>query len=153
MQRITGTVVKTGTLALALALGLALSGCGGGGGGGDKPPVGDSPPVAQRAVAGTAAKGLIKGARVNVHALDAQGVRATASLANALTGADGSYKLQVPLSVRNFVIEVSSAVSGFRATRPRRSITAIRTGARACRWHATRARRCRPSRSRAASAG
>jgi hypothetical protein len=100
MQTIAGTVVKSGVIALALA----LSGCGGGGG---NAPVAD-PPVAQRAVQGTAAKGLIKGARVNVHALDAQGVRAGTALASATTGADGTYLLQVPASIRNFVLEVSA---------------------------------------------
>lgn len=86
---------------------LALAGCGGGGG--DSAPAPGPVPVAQRDVQGTAAKGLIKGAKVSAHAIDAQGVRATSALATATTGADGSYKLQVPLSVRNFVIEVSAA--------------------------------------------
>jgi hypothetical protein len=105
MKRIAGTAVKTGVIALALA----LSGCGGGGGA-DAPAAGAPPaPVAQRDIQGTAAKGLIKGARVSVHALDAQGVRATAALATAVTVADGTYKLQVPLTVRAFVIEVSAA--------------------------------------------
>lgn len=108
MQRITGTAVKTGALALALV----LAGCGGGGGGGeDSPPVANNPPppVAQRDVQGTAAKGLIKGAKVSLYAIDAQGVRAASALATAVTGADGTYKLQIPASVRNFVIEVSAA--------------------------------------------
>ncbi|MET0980680.1 MAG: hypothetical protein ABWY02_01145 [Telluria sp.] len=107
MKRISGTVVQTGVLALALA----LAGCGGGGSG-DSAPVASAPPVAidvQRDVQGTAAKGLIKGAKVSVHAIDAQGVRAAAALATAITGADGTYKLQIPASVHNFVIEVSAA--------------------------------------------
>jgi hypothetical protein len=106
----TGMAVKTGVLALALA----LSGCGGGGGGGDSAPAPDAP-VAQRAVQGTAAKGLIKGARIDVHALDPLGVRASSVLASATTGADGTYRLQVPLSVRNFVIEVSAAPGAMMA--------------------------------------
>jgi hypothetical protein len=60
-------------------------------------------------VQGTAAKGLIKGARVNVHAIDAQGVRASAVLASATTGSDGTYKLQIPAAVLNFLIEVAAA--------------------------------------------
>lgn len=104
MQRMTGTAVKTGVLALALA----LTGCGGGGGGGNSSPAPDAP-VAQRTVQGTAAKGLIKGAKVSVHAIDAQGVRASALLASTTTASDGTYKVQVPVSVRNFVIEVSTA--------------------------------------------
>lgn len=107
MEKISGTVVRTGVAALALV----LAGCGGGGDGGSAAPA----PVAQRDVQGIAAKGLIKGARVNVHALDAQGVRAGAALATTLTGADGSYKLQVPASVRNFVIEVSAAPGALMA--------------------------------------
>ncbi|MEN3274238.1 MAG: hypothetical protein V7631_28 [Massilia sp.] len=109
MEKISGTVVRTGVAALALV----LAGCGGGGGGdgGSAAPA----PVAQRDVQGIAAKGLIKGARVNVHALDAQGVRAGAALATTLTGADGSYKLQVPASMRNFVIELSAAPGAFMA--------------------------------------
>jgi hypothetical protein len=103
MQRITGTVLKTGALVIALA----LAGCGGGGGG-DSAPAADTT-VAQRDVQGTAAKGLIKHAKVSVYAIDAQGVRASAALATATTGTDGSYKLQVPASQRNFVIEVSAA--------------------------------------------
>lgn len=110
MQRITGTAVKKGALALALA----LAGCGGGGGGGSTPsagaPVADAPATpAQRTVQGTAAKGLIKGAKVSLYAIDAQGVRAAAALATATTGADGTYKLQIAASVQNFVIEVSAA--------------------------------------------
>jgi hypothetical protein len=108
MQRITGTVVKTSALALALA----LAGCGGGGGGDSAPGASTPPPVAsdaQRDISGTASKGLIKGAKVSVHAIDAQGLRAAAALATATTGADGSYKLQIPASVQNFVIEVSAA--------------------------------------------
>jgi len=92
---------------------LALAGCGGGGGGGagapaPNPPVGDAPGP-QRTVQGTAAKGLIKGARISVYALDAQGVRAGTALATATTGNDGTYKLQIAASVQNFVIEVSAA--------------------------------------------
>lgn len=102
MQKIAGTAVKSGVLALALALG----GCDGGGG---KAPTAVDPPVAQRAVQGTAAKGLIKGAKVSAYAIDAQGVRATAALATATTGADGTYKMQVPAAVLSFVIEVSAA--------------------------------------------
>lgn len=108
MQTIAGTAVKSGVLALALVLG----GCGGGGGGGS--PVVD-PPVAQRAVQGTAAKGMIKGARVAVHALDAQGVRSATALASATTGADGSWRLQVPMATRSFLIEVSAAAGAVMA--------------------------------------
>jgi hypothetical protein len=106
MQRMTGTVVRTGAFALALA----LAGCGGGGGAGApaaNPPVADAPSP-QRTVQGTAAKGLIKGARISVHALDAQGVRAGTALATATTGNDGTYKLQIAASVQNFVIEVGA---------------------------------------------
>jgi hypothetical protein len=109
MQKIAGTAVKTGVLALALALG----GCGGGGGG--KEPTAVDPPGAQRAVQGTAAKGLIKGAKVSAYAIDAQGVRATAALATAATGADGTYKMQVPAAVLSFVIEVSAAPGAMMA--------------------------------------
>lgn len=108
MQLITGTVVKTGAIALALA----LSGCGGGGGSAPAPgaPVAGTPGTpAQRTVQGTAAKGLIKGANVSLYALDAQGVRAGTALATAVTGADGTYKLQIAATVQNFVIEVSAA--------------------------------------------
>lgn len=103
MRRITGTVVKTGAMALALV----LAGCGGGGGA--SPPVAGAPPVAQRDVQGTVAKGLVKGGKVSVHPIDVQGVRASAALATATTGADGTYKLQIPVTVRNFVIEVGAA--------------------------------------------
>ena len=111
MQRITGTVVKTGALALALA----LAGCGGGGGGGDSAPAAGAPVAntpstpAQRTVQGTAAKGLIKGAKVSLYAIDAQGVRAATPLATTTTGADGTYKLQIAATVQNFVIEVTAA--------------------------------------------
>jgi hypothetical protein len=96
MKRITGTVLRTGALAVALA----LTACGGGG---------DSAANGQREVQGTAAKGLIKGALVSVYEIDAQGVRASTALTTTTTGADGTYKLQVPASVLNFVIEVSAA--------------------------------------------
>lgn len=108
MQAIMGTVIKTG----AIALTLALAGCGGGS---STPaaadPVAGAPvaPVAQRSVQGTAAKGLIKGAKVSVYEIDAQGVRAATALATATTGSDGRYTLQIPVSARNFVIEVSAA--------------------------------------------
>jgi hypothetical protein len=109
MQNISGMVVKTGVIALALA----LTGCGGGGGGDASTPAPGAPvgvtPAAERTVQGTAAKGLIKGAKVSLYALDAQGVRGAAALATAITGADGTYKLQVAASVQNFVIEVTAA--------------------------------------------
>lgn len=108
MQSMTGTVVKTGVIALALA----LAGCGGGGGGANAPAAGApvaTNPGPDRTLQGTAAKGLIKGAKVSVYALDAQGVRGAAALATAITGADGRYKLQIAASVQNFVIEVSAA--------------------------------------------
>jgi hypothetical protein len=99
-----GTTIRTSAIALALA----LAGCGGGGGTpADTSVAGDQ--TAQRAVQGTAAKGLIKGATVSIHEIDAQGLRTAAALATATTGSDGTYKLQVPVSVRNFVIEVSAA--------------------------------------------
>ena len=65
--------------------------------------------LASAGAAHTAAKGLNKGARINVHAIDALGVRATAVLASTTTGSDGTYKLQVPVSVRNLVVEASAA--------------------------------------------
>ena len=109
MQNLSGMVVKTGVIALALA----LTGCGGGGGGGGATPAPGAPvgvtPTPERTVQGTAAKGLIKGAKVSVYALDAQGVRGAAALATAITGADGTYKLQLAASVQNFVIEVTAA--------------------------------------------
>ena len=108
MQNISGMVVKTGVIALALA----LTGCGGGGGDAGTPaqgaPVGLTP-APERTVQGTAAKGLIKGAKVSLYALDAQGVRGATALATAITAADGTYKLQVAASVQNFVIEVTAA--------------------------------------------
>ncbi|MCC2959849.1 hypothetical protein LK540_05335 [Massilia sp. IC2-278] len=106
MHGIQGAVVKAGAVAIALA----LSGCGGGGGdsAGANPPVSVSP-APQRIVQGTAAKGLIKGAKVSVYEIDAQGVRAAAALATGTTGTNGGYKLQIPASVRNFVIVVSAA--------------------------------------------
>ena len=109
MQNISGMVVKTGVIALALA----LTGCGGGGGDNAGAPVAGAPvgvtPVPERTVQGTAAKGLIKGAKVSLYALDAQGVRGATALATAITGTDGTYKLQVAASVQNFVIEVTTA--------------------------------------------
>jgi hypothetical protein len=117
MQRIHGTVLKTSSIALALA----LAGCGGGGGGVSTPaaanPTATTPaaPTAQRTVGGTAAKGLIKGGKVSVYTLDAQGVRGTAALASTITGADGTYKLQIPVSVQSFVIEVTSATGAVMA--------------------------------------
>lgn len=102
MHGIQGTVVKAGVIAIALA----LSGCGGGGG--DSAPTAAGP-VAQRVVQGTAAKGLIKGAKVSLYEIDAQGMRATAALATTTTGTDGTYRFEIPASVRNFVIEVSAA--------------------------------------------
>jgi hypothetical protein len=104
MQSMTGTIVKTGVIALALA----LAGCGGGGAPAPGAPVA-STSGPERTVQGTAAKGLIKGARVSVYALDAQGVRGANALATAITGADGTYKLQIAASVQNFVIEVTAA--------------------------------------------
>jgi len=116
MQGMTGTVLKTSAIALALA----LAGCGGGGGG--STPLASTPtattpaaPTAQRTVGGTAAKGLIKGGKVSVYVLDAQGVRAATALASAITGADGSYKMQIPASVQNFVIEVTTATGAVMA--------------------------------------
>lgn len=114
MQKITGTVVKSSAIALALA----LAGCGGGGGG-SSTPVGSTPgstpgattpaPTAQRTIQGTAAKGLIKGGKISVYALDAQGVRGASALASAVTGTDGTYTLQIPANVQNFVLEVTAA--------------------------------------------
>lgn len=115
MQSMTGTALKTGVLAIALA----LAGCGGGGG--DSSPDAGTPiatnpsPVAERTIQGTAAKGLIKNAKVAVYALDAQGVRGAAALATATTGADGAYKLQLAASVLNFVIEVSGGTGAVMA--------------------------------------
>jgi hypothetical protein len=101
----TGTVVKTGVIALALA----LAGCGGGGAGAPASGAPVATPSPERTVQGTAAKGLIKGARISVYALDAQGTRGAAALATATTGTDGTYKLQIAASVQNFVVEVSAA--------------------------------------------
>jgi hypothetical protein len=122
MERMSGTVVKTGAIALALA----LAGCGGGGGGdssgaagiGGGASVAPAPAPAatpstetqvQRTVQGTAAKGLIKGAKVSVYAIDDQGVRGTTALATATTAADGTYKLQISSKVHDFVVEVTAA--------------------------------------------
>lgn len=114
MQRIPSAVFRTGALALALV----LAGCGGGGGGtggGNSTPPPPDNVVPQRDIHGTAAKGLIKGAKVSVYALDAQGVRASTATASATTGTDGTYQMQVPVSMRNFVIEVSAAPGAMMA--------------------------------------
>jgi hypothetical protein len=134
MQRLSGLVVKTGAIALAMA----FAGCGGGGGGDSTAgvpsagapapgvPVADAP--VQRTVQGTAAKGLIKGATVSLYAIDAQGVRAATALGTATTGADGTYKLQIPASVQNFVIEVTAAPGATMADEATGTDIALPTG-------------------------
>src|SRR5450830_1059581 len=89
-----------------------LAACGGGGSsGGPAPGAPDVPvaPVAQRSVNGVAAKGIVKKARVQLFALDAQGNKGSAPLASTVTGDDGSYSVKIATTVLNFVIEVDAA--------------------------------------------
>lgn len=92
-----------------LAVSLALSACGGGGGSspGSSTPTG--PVAAQRTVSGTAAKGLLKGAAVAVYEIDAQGNRASQAAVTAKTANDGTYTVNIPVTLLSFVIEVTSA--------------------------------------------
>ena len=86
---------------------LLAAGCGGGG---DTPAPAGTPdvvtptpaPVAQRNVSGVAAKGAIKKARVQVFALDAQGVKGATALATTVTGDDGSYSFKVATTAPGF---------------------------------------------------
>lgn len=93
---------------------LLAAGCGGGG---DTPAPAGTPdvvtptpaPVAQRNVSGVAAKGAIKKARVQVFALDAQGVKGATALATTVTGDDGSYSFKVATTALGFLIEIDAA--------------------------------------------
>ena len=69
-----------------------IAGCGGGGGS-DAPPVVPVGTSATVALSGTAAKGLMAGADVDVFAVKADGTVDSASLAHTTTNAAGAYSL------------------------------------------------------------
>jgi hypothetical protein len=81
---------------------LALVGCGGGGGGGASP--------SSVQLSGSAAKGILIGADVMVYSL-AGGKKGSQPLATGTTLADGTYKLDVPLTNDPVVIEVKANAS------------------------------------------
>jgi hypothetical protein len=89
--------------ALSLAL-MALGGCGDSGGGDAAAPPAVAP--AQRTVQGTAAKGIIKGAQVQVFSLDAAGKKSAQPSTTAVTAQDGTYSLALPADVLLFSVEV-----------------------------------------------
>ena len=80
---------------LALASALALSGCGGGGGGGGGGDVGSVAAVlpATTSVSGTAAKGIVKQAKVLVCRIVNGAPEPDASCASTTSGNDGSYSV------------------------------------------------------------
>ena len=84
MNKITG---------MTLATVLVLSGCGGGGGGGSSPAAAVLPAVTTTSVSGTAAKGIIKQAKVLVCRIVNGVPEADASCASTTTGSDGSYSI------------------------------------------------------------
>jgi hypothetical protein len=83
MNKITG---------MTLATVLALTGCGGGGGGGSTPAA-VSPAVTTTSVSGTAAKGIIKQAKVLACRIVNGLPEPDASCASTTTGNDGSYRV------------------------------------------------------------
>ena len=100
----------------ALAVALMLAGCGGGGGTSQPAASGqgngsDAAVADMRVVSGSAAKGTIRNARVQIFSVDANGEKGTA-IASTTTGIDGTYQLQVPASLLTFTIEVDGASGG-----------------------------------------
>ena len=100
----------------ALAVALLLAGCGGGGGTdgatGSAPGavvVASSPEM--RVISGSAAKGTIRNARVQLFSLDADGTRG-AAIASTTTGQDGTYQVSVPANILTFTIEVDGSAGG-----------------------------------------
>ena len=77
---------------MTLATALALSGCGGGGGGGSSPAAA-LPAATSTSVSGTAAKGLIKQAKVLVCRIVDGAPEPDASCASTTTGSDGTYSV------------------------------------------------------------
>ena len=79
----------------AIAAAMCISACGGGGGGYTSPttPVVTPSTSVTVALSGTAAKGLMANADVNVYAANADGTVSTTSLASTTTQADGTYTL------------------------------------------------------------
>ena len=75
---------------VTLAIALVLSGCGGGGGGGDAGSAA-APSPAPTSVSGTAAKGIVKQAKVLVCRIVNGVPEPDASCASTITGNDGSY--------------------------------------------------------------
>jgi hypothetical protein len=84
----------------ALSLALLAAGCTGGS---------DSSDESMRVVEGTAAKGIIKGARVQAFSVDADGKLSASPLAISSTGVDGAFTLNVPTRVLNFILLVDAA--------------------------------------------
>ncbi|MDC8757650.1 hypothetical protein OIK44_08630 [Janthinobacterium sp. hw3] len=85
-----------------LTLALTLAGCGGGGDSAGTPTT-----AASRTVAGTAAKGILKGATVNAYAIGADGKQGTTAIATGTTLNDGSFSIKIPTDVLSFIVEVS----------------------------------------------
>ena len=77
---------------MSLATVLVLAGCGGGGGGGDVSPAVAASPV-PTSVSGTAAKGIVKQARVLVCRIVNGAPEPDASCASTTTGNDGAYSV------------------------------------------------------------
>lgn len=95
------------SLSVILAGTLVLAGCGSGGGGG-----GDSSDAVSVTMSGQAAKGLVRGGRVSVHATGVDGAMSDAALASVDTGSDGSYSLSVSATRGRPLILVVSGQSG-----------------------------------------
>jgi hypothetical protein len=81
---------------------LALAGCGGGGGG--------TPAASTVALSGSAAKGILIGAEVNVYSL-AGGKKADKPLGTTTTNSMGQYTLNIPSTTDPVMIEIK-AISG-----------------------------------------
>ncbi|MFM9434583.1 hypothetical protein ACFDR9_001642 [Janthinobacterium sp. CG_23.3] len=95
-----------------ISLALALAACGGGGSSNVTP---DPVVSASRTVAGTAAKGIIKGGTVKVFAVNADGTLGTTALASGTTGADGTFSIKIAADLLTFVVEVSGNASATTA--------------------------------------
>ena len=99
----------------AMAAAMFISACGGGGGGYTSPttPVVTPSTSVTVALSGTAAKGLMANADVNVYAANADGTISTTSLVSTTTKADGTYSLSFSGDQgKAYVIKVSAKADG-----------------------------------------
>lgn len=99
----------------AMAAAMFISACGGGGGGYTSPttPVVTPSTSVTVALSGTAAKGLMANADVNVYAANADGTLSTTSLASITTKTDGTYSLSFSGDMgKAYVVKVSAKADG-----------------------------------------